>query len=174
MNAHVETTQQIHLTSLLTRQRASFLRDDPPAARQRKDDLKKLKAALLARREALAKAVNSDFGHRSAYETAILDLVPTVHGIDYLRRRLGAWMRPQRRPALRRRRRKRHRCLPWRRRVQDLEPRQRCIRAGPMELRGFASIAVRAGRGSASGVLSPLTFEPLNWEDSKRSSRCDC
>lgn len=97
MNAHVETSQQIHLTSLLARQRASFLRDGPPAAGQRKHDLKKLKAALLARREALAKAVNSDFGHRSAYETAILDLVPTVHGIDYLRRRLGAWMRPQRR-----------------------------------------------------------------------------
>jgi len=97
MNAHVETTEQIQLTSLLARLRASFLRDDAPSLAQRKADLKKLKTALLARRGEFAKAINSDFGHRSAYETAILDFVPLIHGINYLHKHIGKWMRPRRR-----------------------------------------------------------------------------
>ena len=97
MNAHVETTEQIQLTSLLARLRASFLRDDAPSLAQRKADLKKLKTALLARRGEFAKAINSDFGHRSAYETAILDFVPLIHGINYLTKHVGKWMRPRRR-----------------------------------------------------------------------------
>jgi coniferyl-aldehyde dehydrogenase len=96
MNAHVEMTEQIRLTSVLAWQRAGFLRDGPPSLAQRRADLKKLKAAILARRDEFAKAVSSDFGHRSAYETAILDLVPVISGINYLHRHVGKWMRPRR------------------------------------------------------------------------------
>jgi coniferyl-aldehyde dehydrogenase len=87
----------VGLSALLAKQRVSFLRDGPPALAQRRANLKRLKTALLARREAFARAVNSDFGHRSAYETAIVDFVPLIHGINYLHRRLGKWMRPRRR-----------------------------------------------------------------------------
>lgn len=97
MNAHVLITEQMRLASLLAMQRASFLREGPPPLAQRRADLKKLKVALLARREEFEKAINSDFSHRSAYETAILDLVPLIQGINYLHKHVRQWMRPQRR-----------------------------------------------------------------------------
>jgi coniferyl-aldehyde dehydrogenase len=85
------------LASLLAKQRASFMREGPPPFDRRKADLAKLKKALLARRKELAAAVDADFGHRSRYETMILDLVPTVHAINYLLRNLARLMRPRRR-----------------------------------------------------------------------------
>src|SRR5215469_5309024 len=97
MDTRSETREPVDLSALLAKQRMSFLRDGPPALAQRRANLKRLKTALLARREALARAVDSDFGHRSAYETAIVDFVPLIHGINYLHRRLGKWMRPRRR-----------------------------------------------------------------------------
>jgi coniferyl-aldehyde dehydrogenase len=98
MDTPPETREpMVGLSDLLAKQRASFLCDGPPALAQRGANLKKLKTALLARREAFAKAVNSDFGHRSAYETAIIDFVPLIHGINYLHRHLRKWMRPRRR-----------------------------------------------------------------------------
>jgi coniferyl-aldehyde dehydrogenase len=97
MNAHTEMTPELRLTALLARQRAGFLRDGPPPAERRRADLAKLKAAILARRQEFAAAVNADFGHRSDYETAILDLFPVVGGIDHLRRHLKKWMRSRRR-----------------------------------------------------------------------------
>lgn len=97
MNAPVMNTPDMHLTSLLARQRAAFLRDGAPTLGQRRADLMRLRAALVARRQELARAVNGDFGHRSPYETAILDVAPLVHGIKYLSRNLKRWMRPRRR-----------------------------------------------------------------------------
>jgi coniferyl-aldehyde dehydrogenase len=97
MNAHVETTEQMQMTSVLATQRLAFLRDGPPSQKQRRADLKTLKAALLRRREEFAKAVNSDFSHRSAYETAILDFVPLIHGINYLHKHVRQWTHPRRR-----------------------------------------------------------------------------
>jgi len=86
-----------NLTDKLALQRASFLRDGAPPLARRKADLAKLKQALLANREQLANAVSTDFGHRSVYETKILDLMPVIQSINYLSRNLRRWMRPQRR-----------------------------------------------------------------------------
>ena len=41
--------------------------------------------------------MNADFGHRSRHETAIMDAVSVVLGIDYLHRNLRRFMRPRRR-----------------------------------------------------------------------------
>lgn len=95
MNAPATST--VGLASLLERQRAAFLREGAPTFDQRMGDLTKLKKAVLARREEFAASVEADFGSRSAYETAIMEIVPIVQGIDYLRRHLNKWMRPQRR-----------------------------------------------------------------------------
>src|SRR5580658_3073686 len=83
--------------STLALQRAAFLREGAPSLAHRKVDLAKLKNALLAKRDELAKAVDADFGHRSPYETKILDLIPVIQGINYLLKNLRTWMRPQRR-----------------------------------------------------------------------------
>jgi coniferyl-aldehyde dehydrogenase len=90
-------TNKIRLTSILARQREAFLRDGAPTAAKRRADLFKLKQALLSRRKQFEAAINADFGHRSAYETMIMELMPTIQGIDYLRAHLRRWMRSRRR-----------------------------------------------------------------------------
>jgi coniferyl-aldehyde dehydrogenase len=90
-------SSESRLAATLAKQRAAFLQDGPPSLAQRKADLQKLKRTLLARRADIAQAVNADFGHRSAYETTILDVFPVVEGIRYLHHNVKKWMRPHRR-----------------------------------------------------------------------------
>jgi coniferyl-aldehyde dehydrogenase len=63
----------------------------------RGSDLNNLKAALIARRSAIEEAINTDFGHRSRHETAMMEVLGVVQGIDYLMRHLRRFMRPTRR-----------------------------------------------------------------------------
>ncbi len=82
---------------ILGRQRAAFLRDGPPALSQRRADLRRLRAAVLARRAEAERALDADFGHRSRHETAAMELMTLVQGIDYLHRNLRRFMAPARR-----------------------------------------------------------------------------
>jgi coniferyl-aldehyde dehydrogenase len=82
---------------ILQVQRAAYLRDGAPSLAARRNDLARFKAALIARRRAIEKAITIDFGHRSRHETAIMEIVGVVQGIDYLRRNLRRFMRPTRR-----------------------------------------------------------------------------
>ena len=81
----------------LARQRAAFLREGAPTLQQRRDDLARLRRALVARRGDFEAALKADFGHRSAHETAIMEMMSVVQGIRYLSRHLRRWMRPSRR-----------------------------------------------------------------------------
>lgn len=85
------------LDDILAGQRAAFLREGPPTLATRKADLKKLRAAILAHRDQIERALDADFGHRSRHETAMMEIMPTVQGIDYLSRNLRRFMRPERR-----------------------------------------------------------------------------
>ncbi|ADO43060.1 coniferyl aldehyde dehydrogenase [Ketogulonicigenium vulgare] len=82
---------------ILAAQRAAFLQEGPPALAARKADLKGLRAAILAHRDQIERAVNADFGHRSRHETAMMEIMTVVQGIDYLSRNLRRFMRPERR-----------------------------------------------------------------------------
>jgi coniferyl-aldehyde dehydrogenase len=82
---------------LLARQRAAFLRDGPPSLAERRANLKKLRAAVLARKADLETALDADFGHRSRHETAIMEILPLTWGIDYLHKNLRRFMRRERR-----------------------------------------------------------------------------
>lgn len=84
-------------SDILARQRAAFLRDGGPSLERRRNDLKRLKGALISGRVAIADAINADFGNRSPHETAMMELLGVVHGIDYLDRNLRSFMRPVRR-----------------------------------------------------------------------------
>ncbi|MBT2516786.1 coniferyl aldehyde dehydrogenase [Streptomyces sp. ISL-90] len=84
-------------SDILALQRAAYLRDGAPSLTQRRSDLKKFKAALLARRSAIEEAINTDFGNRSRHETAMMEILGVVNGIDYLDRNLRRFMRPTRR-----------------------------------------------------------------------------
>jgi len=90
-------TPQEKLSSLLARQRAAFLRNGPPSLAQRRAHLKKLREALIVRRRDLEAALDTDFGHRSRHETAIMEMLPLTWGIDYLHNNLRRFMRRERR-----------------------------------------------------------------------------
>ena len=91
------TTDSVSLTKLLEGQRSAFLREGPPHLAQRREHLELLTNAILIHRDALANSISEDFGQRSRQETWCLELMPIVHGIRYLQRHLGKWLRPQRR-----------------------------------------------------------------------------
>ncbi|OQS39393.1 coniferyl aldehyde dehydrogenase [Chromobacterium haemolyticum] len=63
----------------------------------RQDWLKRLESMLQDNRQAFVDAISQDFGHRSAVETRLAELFPSLEAIRYARRRLRRWMRPERR-----------------------------------------------------------------------------
>ncbi len=93
----IETSIETRLNATLAAQRLAWASDGPPSLEQRRDDLGRLKAAILSRRSELEAAVSADYGNRRPYETALIELLPLVQGINYQRRHLRRWMKPQRR-----------------------------------------------------------------------------
>lgn len=85
------------MADLLHRQRSAFLHDGPPGLALRKSRLARLRAAVLAHREALKDAVSADFGNRSRHETDIMELACVVQAIDYLSSHLRRFMQRERR-----------------------------------------------------------------------------
>jgi coniferyl-aldehyde dehydrogenase len=92
-----DATSAPRMSEILSRQRAAFLREGPPSLSLRKADLLKLKSAILGRQADIDKALREDFGHRSSHETSIMEVLPLIQAINYQRRHLGGWMRPERR-----------------------------------------------------------------------------
>ncbi len=91
--AEIET----ELRATLSRQRQAF-RDQPfPSLAQRKDWLLKLLRMVRSNRDAFAQAISDDFGFRSAKETDLVEIMPTVMGIQHMARHLSSYMSAQRR-----------------------------------------------------------------------------
>ncbi len=78
-------------------QRRAFQANPMPSAEQRSQWLQALRELLSGEREALIEAISRDFSNRSADETLLAELMPSLHGIDYARKRLKKWMKPSRR-----------------------------------------------------------------------------
>ncbi len=98
MNSNASASgNDLALQAVFAKQREAFHHEGAPTLAKRRADLLKLKAAILARRRAYEAAIADDFGGRPARETAILELLPTVQGIEYLGRNLARWMCPRRR-----------------------------------------------------------------------------
>ncbi len=85
------------LTVVLERLRAGFAADPAPGPAERRAALTKLEKAVLANQDAIAEAIDADFGHRSRHETLLAEIFVTLEGIRYARRHLRQWMRPRRR-----------------------------------------------------------------------------
>lgn len=92
MNAIANTTDADRLGTLLAAQRTAFLRDGAPSLAQRRADLVRFRAALIGHRKAIEGAINADFGHRSRYETAIMEVGGVAEGTKYLIRNLRKFM----------------------------------------------------------------------------------
>lgn len=95
MNAQLTIPADLSLSDMLNRQRAAFLAASAPAIDQRLASLARLRKAILARRSEYEAAISADFGNRSRFETAVMEIMPVIQGIDYLRKHLRRWTRPQ-------------------------------------------------------------------------------
>lgn len=85
------------LQSLFDAHRQAYAAQPMPDAEQRLQWLKALREMLDTERHALIEAINQDFSHRSADETLLAELMPSLHGIHYASRHLKRWMKPSRR-----------------------------------------------------------------------------
>ncbi|GAA4856084.1 coniferyl aldehyde dehydrogenase [Luteimonas vadosa] len=83
------------LRPTLDRLRAAWQRQRPDA-RQRLDDLSRLRDAFRQRIDAMTAAISADFGHRSVHESLASDGMTVLSEIDHLRSHLRGWMRPRR------------------------------------------------------------------------------
>lgn len=88
---------EVRMEMLLQRQRNAFLADGPPGIKERQHRLRRLRAAVLARRPELEAAISADFGNRSTHETGMMELMAIAQSIDYLLRHLRRFMRRERR-----------------------------------------------------------------------------
>ena len=97
--AYLQTLQQPleTLDRQFQAQRAAYAANPMPPAAQRQQWLKALRDLLSAERQALIDAISADFSHRSADETLLAELMPSLHGIHYASRHLKKWMKPSRR-----------------------------------------------------------------------------
>ncbi|MDH4580341.1 coniferyl aldehyde dehydrogenase [Pseudomonas sp. BN415] len=93
-----QSQQQIsQLETLFQRQREAFRANPMPSADQRIQWLNALRDLLLAEKQALIDAISQDFSNRSANETLLAEIMPSLHGIHYAAKRLKKWMKPSRR-----------------------------------------------------------------------------
>ncbi len=92
---NTEATSITELAPTLTRLRTVWQANKPDYA-QRRDDLQRLRAALKAQLEPMARAISEDFGGRSRHESLIADGMTVLGEIDHLLKHLRGWMRPKR------------------------------------------------------------------------------
>jgi coniferyl-aldehyde dehydrogenase len=83
------------LTAILERQRQAHRRRVPDYE-QRRDDLKRLRAAIKRHEGDIVAAVAADFGRRSRHETLLADVMTVLHDIDHALSHLKRWMKRKR------------------------------------------------------------------------------
>ena len=69
-----------------------------PTLAERLDRLSRLRAAISENETRLEQAISADFGHRSAVETTIAELLLVLGEIRHAAKHLKKWMAPQRVP----------------------------------------------------------------------------
>ncbi len=94
----MENSPVAHIRALLERQRAAFAKDMNPPAGVRDDRLARLAVMTEKHAASLVEAIAADFGHRSAAETRMAELLLVGSAVRHARRHLRRWMKPQRIP----------------------------------------------------------------------------
>jgi len=88
-------TTELHRTFAL--QKAAFRNQSVATAGQRIAHLKALGNALVRYQDKLAEAISEDYGHRSADEFKMAELMFTLEGLKYCRKNIRNWMKPEKR-----------------------------------------------------------------------------
>jgi coniferyl-aldehyde dehydrogenase len=94
----MEDSPTARLYAILERQRSAFAQEMNPALAVRKDRLARLAAMGEKHATEIVEAISADFGHRSAHETQMAELVLVGGTIRHALRRLKGWMKPRRMP----------------------------------------------------------------------------
>lgn len=97
--AYMQEQQQYisRMHNLFDAQRAAFRKAPMPSADERIQQLQALKQGILKHQQALIDAISDDFGRRSADETRLAEIMPSLEGIHYASKRVRRWMKPSRR-----------------------------------------------------------------------------
>ncbi|MCL5746572.1 MAG: coniferyl aldehyde dehydrogenase [Acidobacteria bacterium] len=77
-------------------QRAAYLNNPYPPAKERREHLGRLLAALLAHQDELITAVDKDFGGRSHQETILAELFTAAGAVRFARKHVREWMAKRR------------------------------------------------------------------------------
>ena len=86
--------------AVLAKQRAAFTAAMPEALSIRRDRIDRAIALLVDHKDAFAKAVSADFGHRSIEQTLMTDIMPSVGALKHARKHFEAWSRDEKRKAM--------------------------------------------------------------------------
>ena len=86
--------------AILAKQRAAFTAAMPEALSIRRDRIDRAIALLVDHKDAFAKAVSADFGHRSIEQTLMTDIMPSVGALKHARKHFEAWSRDEKRKAM--------------------------------------------------------------------------
>jgi coniferyl-aldehyde dehydrogenase len=81
--------------AILVKQREAFLRAGPPDLAARKEDIRRLRAAVKQEAEQIASVISEDFGNRSRHETMLAEVWPVLTSGRETLKHLGRWMRPK-------------------------------------------------------------------------------
>lgn len=87
------------IAALVGLQRQHCLREPYPSLATRRDRLDRAIALLRGHKEAIARALDRDYGSRSRFQSIVLDVLIPLESLKYCRRHTGAWMKPERRGA---------------------------------------------------------------------------
>ncbi len=90
------TPSDFPLQSVLQKQRAAHRREPFPAWPERARRLRALRAMLMRNEDAICATIAQDFGCRPVEETRLLELFPSLQGIDHALGHGRRWMRPRR------------------------------------------------------------------------------
>ncbi|WP_313085988.1 coniferyl aldehyde dehydrogenase [Pseudomonas sp.] len=95
--AHPSSLETARLLPVFERQQLAFQAHPCPTAEERLQALEALHDLLANHQPALIGAISEDFGNRSADETRLAEIMPSLQGIDHAKRHLRRWMKPSRR-----------------------------------------------------------------------------
>lgn len=85
------------MLAVLNAQREAFTAELPVSADVRKDRMKRAIAMMVDHGDAFVKAMSEDFGHRSAEQSWMADIVGSIRSLKHSIKQVDKWMRPERR-----------------------------------------------------------------------------
>lgn len=88
------------MDAVLAKQRSAFTAAMPEPAAVRRDRIDRAIALLIDHQQDFAKAVSSDFGHRSTDQTLMTDIMPSVGALKHAKKHFEAWSRNEKRKAM--------------------------------------------------------------------------